>query len=382
MMKKVIYGAVCIVLAFIGVLLAVNFLGPLLVDQPKYIYYGAIALIGIIMAALGVLLAPRLGKVFEKNTEKIVAGFSAMSTAELISRIIGLITGLVIASLMSVFFARIDIVGPYIAIVFALLLVYLGWRVGGKIGTDGIHFRSREPHPAAPRPSSARRSRSAETAEKKWQCPPKILDTSVIIDGRIADIYRTGFLEGELVIANFVLEELRHIADSSDNLKRNRGRSGLDTLNRLREQFSANITISEQDYPKLAEVDSKLLRLAQEMNGVVVTNDFNLNKVARLQGMTVLNINELANAVKPIVLPGEEMSALVIKEGKEANQGVAYLDDGTMIVVENGVRYVGMQIFVIVTSILQTAAGRMIFARPKLDKKGQVIEIKNEYHRQ
>ena len=207
-----------------------------------------------------------------------------------------------------------------------------------------------------------------------------MLDTSVIIDGRIADIYRTGFLEGELVIANFVLEELRHIADSSDNLKRNRGRGGLDTLNRLREQFSSNIIITEQDYPKIAEVDSKLLRLAQDLNGVVVTNDFNLNKVAKLQGMKVLNINELANAVKPIVLPGEEMSALVIKEGKEANQGVAYLDDGTMIVVENGARYVGMQIFVIVTSILQTAAGRMVFARPKLDNKGQIIEINNEYN--
>lgn len=202
----------------------------------------------------------------------------------------------------------------------------------------------------------------------------------MIIDGRIADIYRTGFMEGDLVIANFVLEELRHIADSSDNLKRNRGRGGLDTLNRMREQFSAHIIITEQDYPKIAEVDSKLLRLAHDLNGVVVTNDFNLNKVARLQGMEVLNINELANAVKPIVLPGEEMSALVIKEGKEANQGVAYLDDGTMIVVENGARYVGMQIFVIVTSILQTAAGRMIFARPKLDNKGQVIEIKNEYN--
>lgn len=374
MMKKLVYGAVSIILAFIGVLLAVKLLGPLLIDKPKYIYYGAIALIGLIMAILGVIFAPHLGKSFEKVTERIVAGFSAMATAEIISRIIGLITGLIIASLIGIFLARIDIIGTYIAIIIALLMAYLGWRVGGKVATDGLVPRNKEQHY---QPS---RKLRLENTEKKWRIPPKVLDTSVIIDGRIADIYRTGFLEGELVIANFVLEELRHIADSSDNLKRNRGRGGLDTLNRLREQFSSNIIITEQDYPKIAEVDSKLLRLAQDLNGVVVTNDFNLNKVAKLQGMKVLNINELANAVKPIVLPGEEMSALVIKEGKEANQGVAYLDDGTMIVVENGARYVGMQIFVIVTSILQTAAGRMVFARPKLDNKGQIIEINNEYN--
>lgn len=374
MMKKLVYGAVSIILAFIGVLLAVKLLGPLLIDQPKYIYYGAIALIGLIMAILGVIFAPHLGKSFEKVTERIVAGFSAMATAEIISRIIGLITGLIIASLIGIFLARIDIIGTYIAIIIALLMAYLGWRVGGKVATDGLVPRNKEQH------YQPNRKLRLENTDKKWRIPPKVLDTSVIIDGRIADIYRTGFLEGELVIANFVLEELRHIADSSDNLKRNRGRGGLDTLNRLREQFSSNIIITEQDYPKIAEVDSKLLRLAQDLNGVVVTNDFNLNKVAKLQGMKVLNINELANAVKPVVLPGEEMSALVIKEGKEANQGVAYLDDGTMIVVENGARYVGMQIFVIVTSILQTAAGRMVFARPKLDNKGQIIEINNEYN--
>ena len=374
MMKKLVYGAVSIILAFIGVLIAVKLLGPLLIDKPKYIYYGAIALIGLVMAILGVILAPHLGKSFEKVTERIVAGFSAMGTTEIISRIIGLITGLIIASLIGIFLAKIDIIGTYIAIIIALLMAYLGWRVGGKVATDGLVPRNKEQHY---QPS---RKLRLENTDKKWRIPPKVLDTSVIIDGRIADIYRTGFLEGELVIANFVLEELRHIADSSDNLKRNRGRGGLDTLNRLREQFSSNIIITEQDYPKIAEVDSKLLRLAQYLNGVVVTNDFNLNKVAKLQGMKVLNINELANAVKPIVLPGEEMSALVIKEGKEANQGVAYLDDGTMIVVENGARYVGMQIFVIVTSILQTAAGRMVFARPKLDNKGQIIEINNEYN--
>ncbi|MEG1998086.1 MAG: TRAM domain-containing protein [Clostridiales bacterium] len=188
----------------------------------------------------------------------------------------------------------------------------------------------------------------------------------MIIDGRIADICQTGFLEGEMIVANFVLEELRHIADSSDSLKRNRGRGGLDILNWMRNEFVNRIIITEKDYPDIAEVDSKLLKLAQDLHGVVVTNDFNLNKVAQLQGMKVLNINELSNAVKPVVLPGEEMTVTVIKEGKETGQGVAYLDDGTMIVVENGRRYVGKNIQVVVTSILQTAAGRMVFAKPAI----------------
>ena len=364
MMKKLVYGAVSLILAFIGVLLAVKLLGPLLVDKPAYIYYGAIALIGLVMAIVGVIIAPHLGKSFEKVTERIVAGFSAMAPAEIISRIIGLITGLIIASLSSIFLARIEIIGPYISIIIALLLAYLGWRVGGKVATDGILARNKEPHY---QPSRKFRS---ESMDKKWRIPPKILDTSVIIDGRIADIYRTGFMEGDLVIANFVLEELRHIADSSDNLKRNRGRGGLDTLNRMREQFSAHIIITEQDYPKIAEVDSKLLRLAHDLNGVVVTNDFNLNKVASVSGMKVLNLNDLAAALKPAVLAGEEMETTISKEGKEPGQGVGYMEDGTMIVVEGGRRHVGETVHVVVTTVIQTSAGRMIFSRLKEAREG------------
>ena len=198
---------------------------------------------------------------------------------------------------------------------------------------------------------------------------PKILDTSVIIDGRIADICKSGFIEGDLVIPGFVLEELRHIADSSDLLKRNRGRRGLDILNKIQKELEFKVQICERDYDDIAEVDSKLVRLAQDMKGKILTNDFNLNKVAELQGVTVLNINELANAVKPVVLPGEEMEVHVIKNGKEAGQGVAYLDDGTMIVVDGGKRHIGETIGVLVTSVLQTAAGRMIFAKPKTEEK-------------
>ncbi len=197
----------------------------------------------------------------------------------------------------------------------------------------------------------------------------KILDTSVIIDGRIADICKTGFIQGILVIPEFVLEELQHIADSSDLLKRNRGRRGLDILNKIQKELDVKVLIYEGDFEEVTEVDSKLVRLAKLLGGKVVTNDFNLNKVCELQGVSVLNINDLANAVKPVVLPGEEIVVQVIKDGKEYGQGVAYLDDGTMIVVEGGRECIGTTIEVMVTSVLQTSAGRMIFAKPKLLEK-------------
>jgi uncharacterized protein YacL len=197
------------------------------------------------------------------------------------------------------------------------------------------------------------------------QAAPKILDTSVIIDGRISDITRSGFLEGDLIVPGFVLEELQHIADSSDVLKRNRGRRGLDILNKIQKEPYSTVRILEQDYEDVTEVDTKLVKLAKELNGKVVTNDYNLNKVCELHGVPVLNINELANSVKPVVLPGEELKVNVIKDGKEQGQGVAYLDDGTMIVVDGGRRYIGQTVGVLVTSVLQTAAGRMIFAKPK-----------------
>lgn len=200
---------------------------------------------------------------------------------------------------------------------------------------------------------------------------PKLLDTSVIIDGRIADICQTAFLEGTLIIPMFVLEELQHIADSSDALKRNRGRRGLDVLNRLQKEIDVDVEMYDGDFEEIQEVDSKLVKLAKVMDGIVVTNDFNLNKVCEFQNVPVLNINDLANAVKPVVLPGEELVVQVIKDGKEQNQGVAYLDDGTMIVVEEGRNYIHQTIDVLITSVLQTSAGRMIFAKPKALEKVQ-----------
>jgi uncharacterized protein YacL len=204
--------------------------------------------------------------------------------------------------------------------------------------------------------------------EKQGKKSYKILDTSVIIDGRIADIAETGFLDGVIVIPQFVLRELQLVADSADSLKRNRGRRGLDILQRLQKVSSLQIQIVEDDFPTIREVDMKLIELAKLYEGKIVTNDFNLNKVAQLQGVEVLNINELANSLKPIVLPGETMRVFILKEGKEYNQGVAYLDDGTMVVVDNARKVIGKTIDISVTSVLQTTAGKMIFG--KWDERG------------
>jgi uncharacterized protein YacL len=192
---------------------------------------------------------------------------------------------------------------------------------------------------------------------------PKILDTSVIIDGRVADICETGFIEGTFVIPQFILHELQHVADSPDPIKRTRGKRGLEILHRIQKQVDVDVKIVEQDFPRIKEVDAKLVELAKKMGAKIITNDSNLNKVAELQGVDVLNINQLTNALKPIVLPGEDIGVKVIKEGKEPGQGVAYLDDGTMVVIENAVKHLGKNIDVTVTQILQTTAGRMIFAK-------------------
>jgi uncharacterized protein YacL len=191
----------------------------------------------------------------------------------------------------------------------------------------------------------------------------RILDTSVIIDGRIADLCETGFMDGTLVIPQFVLKELQLVADSADSMKRNRGRRGLDILQKVQKMSGVEVTISDADYPEVREVDLKLIELARSLLGKIVTNDFNLNKVAQLRGVEVLNINELANALKPVVLPGEIMKVFILKEGKEVNQGVAYLDDGTMVVVDNARRLISKTIDIVVTSVLQTTAGKMIFGR-------------------
>ena len=368
-MKRIIYALISIVLSVIAILLAINFLSPLLQDLSTPAYYAILIGIGAVVLVCCLLLTPRVGRWMERITDRLVAATAVLSSAEIISCAIGLIIGLIIASLVGFALAQIEIIGAYLSLLAVLICGYAGAMVGYRKRDDFSALLRHQERPSLDRKEKETRPKSS------GRLTPKILDTSVIIDGRIAEIYRTGFLEGDLVVANFVLEELRHIADSSDSLRRARGRAGLDRLNAMREEFDSRIIITKKDYSDETEVDMKLLRLAADLHGVVVTNDFNLNKVAQLQGVRVLNINALSNAVKPIVLPGEEMEALVVKEGKEINQGVAYLDDGTMIVVENGRRLIGKQIQVIVTSILQTAAGRMIFARPKFGKNGEVLEV-------
>jgi len=316
-----------------------------------------LALATLIAALIGYSLAQRLINFIIQSMRWLEGRLQRTPAQEVISGSIGLIVGLIIANLLGVSFFHLPLVGPYIPMVGSLIFGYLGWSLGTKRKEEiwGLfNF--------IPRWGGKEREKGKGESGKSGS---KVLDTSVIIDGRIADIIKSGFIEGTMVIPSFVLEELRHIADSSDLLKRNRGRRGLDILNKIRKEMAVQVKVLEIDYDDLAEVDSKLVRLAQKLAAPILTNDYNLNKVAELQGVRVLNINELANAVKPVVLPGEEMTVQVIKDGKEIGQGVAYLDDGTMIVVENGRRFIGQTIAVLVTSVLQTAAGRMIFARPK-----------------
>ncbi|MEC3883840.1 TRAM domain-containing protein [Halobacillus litoralis] len=281
--------------------------------------------------------------------------------ADLLFGSLGLIVGLIIAYLINIPVQdiQIQVVNQVVPIFLTFLLGYFGFQVGFKRKDEFLNLVSRKEK----KPEEELQEDS--TLDPALIPKRKILDTSVIIDGRIADICDTHFLEGTIVIPQFVLEELQHIADSSDGLKRNRGRRGLDVLNRLQKDLPVNVEIYEGDFEDIQEVDSKLVKLAKVMDGIVVTNDFNLNKVCEFQNVQVLNINDLANAVKPVVLPGEEMTIQVIKDGKEQNQGVAYLDDGTMIVVEEGKDFIGKTIEVVVTSVLQTSAGRMIFAKPK-----------------
>ncbi|PKM79661.1 MAG: PIN domain nuclease [Firmicutes bacterium HGW-Firmicutes-14] len=319
--------------------------------------YGFMGIAAAASGLMGVFLAPSIVEGFIRVTLWLEQILNKMSIQEIVGGVVGLIIGLIIATLLGAAVSWLPWIGGFLKVFVTLVLGYVGVSVGMKRKEELLGF--------LPRFSKDKPTKTeAKTAQSS-----KILDTSVIIDGRIADICKSGFIEGPLVIPGFILEELRHIADSSDLLKRNRGRRGLDILNKIRKELDVMVKIHEQDFEELSEVDSKLVKLAQVLNGKIITNDYNLNKVAELQGVKVLNINELANALKPVVLPGEEMTVQIIKDGKEIGQGVAYLDDGTMIVVDSGKKHIGQTIGVIVTSVLQTAAGRMIFAKPKAAEK-------------
>lgn len=278
-----------------------------------------------------------------------------VSTRDLLSVVSGLFIGLAVAHLLALGYMSVELEFfheiSYIVLPLVYHLVGFAVMMFFYVNNEDITFFDKIV------PSSAS---TADTTVSY-----KILDTSVIIDGRISDICDTGFVEGILVIPNFVLNELQTIADSADSIKRNRGRRGLDILNKMQKDQRIKVKISDVDFNDIPEVDAKLVQLAKVMDAKVVTNDFNLNKVAEFHGVKVLNINQLSNALKPVVLPGEEMKVALIKEGKDQNQAIGYLDDGTMVVVENGRRRMSQEVDVVVTSVLQTTAGRMIFSRLK-----------------
>lgn len=303
----------------------------------------------LLFCALFYFISAKIIEFLGDFIDKFETRIQNITLSELLICAIGLIIGLIVANLISIPILKIDILGVTLAVFINIFLGCAGVALALRKKNDNIFdfFKN-----------------TKNISEKSHIRQPKILDTSTIIDGRILDICSCGFMDGELIVPSFVLEELRHIADSADGTRRARGRRGLDILNLLQKDSNYIVKIEELEYKDIQEVDEMLLKASLERKGKLVTTDYNLSKVARLRGIEVLNINDLANAVKPIALPGEEMNVQVIKDGKEAGQGVAFLDDGTMIVVEGGKKYLGETIQVMVTSVLQTSAGRLIFAKP------------------
>ncbi|HXX78423.1 MAG TPA: PIN domain-containing protein, partial [Ktedonobacteraceae bacterium] len=296
------------------------------------------------------------------------------AASDLLAAVIGLIVGLIISVLLGIPLSNLPAnLGHILPFVGAVVFSCLGVAIAVQRKNDIMHLfqsgfiprRTRERDREREREDERAKEREKESASQLQPVTQILLDTSAIIDGRIADISQTGFVSGALIVPRFVLNELQHIADSADTMRRNRGRRGLEMLNRLQKDATVPIEITDADVDGIIEVDSKLVKLAQILHCPIITNDFNLNRVAELQGVKVLNINELANAVKPVLLPGEDIVIKIIQDGKELGQGVGYLDDGTMIVVEGGRQYMGSTIEVSVTRVLQTVAGRMIFAHPK-----------------
>ncbi len=306
----------------------------------------------ILIAGAGALIAPLFSKWVIYTAGWLNRAYHQLGFAELLLGFLGLILGLLVAYLINIAanLASIPIVGPLIPFVLAVLFAYIGLTL--------FLSKKEELSGLLPLSSLTRDRLRSRKSDRRY-----LLDTNVIIDGRVVEVLKSGIIDGVVVIPSFVLSELQYVADSTDPIRRARGRRGLDTLNRIQKESPVKIDFQEI---KLSgePVDQKLIKLAKSTNATLITNDFNLVQVARLQMLNVINLNELSNALKPVVLPGEEIQITITKEGKESNQGVGYLDDGTMVVVEEGKRHIGETIALVVTSILQTSAGRMIFARP------------------
>lgn len=360
-------GILKIIFIVVGAVIGYGVYNKFYFIPDSYIYYDILFQILAIAGGgtIGFLLSFLFNTKIQSLFLEVAYHLQKIPTQNFAAATIGLIIGLVIANLLAYSLSFIPIIGSYLPIVLSVILGILGINMGIHKKDEIINFFGYF--------RNFNKIRSKENIKNFVH--PKILDTSVIIDGRILDICQTEFLEGDLIIPRFVLSELQHIADSSDSLKRNRGRRGLDILNKMTKIRKNRIKIVGKDYNEPREVDAKIIKLAKEIKAKVITNDYNLNKVAQLEGIFVLNINDLSNALKAVILPGEEINTQIIKEGKEPEQGIAYLDDGTMIVVEDGHKYIGEKVNVLVTSILQTPAGRMIFGRVK-----SVIDIRsNEF---
>lgn len=307
--------------------------------------YGAWVGLIVVGVGLGYLLGGVIGKWLSERMKALDRAADRRSAAELIVAALGLIVGLVVAALAGIAVSRLPKVGVYLAVVVALVVAYVFMRIGARRHVDILRLVGIRPRQQLP------------------PVPPRLIDTSAIIDGRLVDVVKTHFLSGQMVVPTFVLDELQRVADSSDPLKRARGRRGLELVEELKASANGGFMVRERDYDDVEGVDAKLVRLAQELGAEIITTDFNLNKVASIQGVEVLNLNDLANALKPAVLPGEAMKVKIIREGREYEQGIGYLADGTMIVVEGGKGLVGQEVEVEVTSVLQSSSGKMIFTK-------------------
>ena len=366
MPEKVLKAIFILLFSVLGIVLSTQTEPLLTAVIPKNVLTETI--LGITILSLGVMLiggilGALVGRVISSYlisslfafTSRVEKSLLLISTQDLIIGTLGLFAGLIIANLVGLAFGSIPYIGPYVSVALSIILGYIGMHltISKKAEIAGwFHFKA-----------------ESGTKQKKKKVG-KLLDTNIIIDGRILNIYQSGFLEGPIIVPVFVLEELQKIADSADVLKRNRGRRGLDILNQIKKKSKDELIILTEDFEEINEVDSKLVKLARTHGYKIITNDYNLNKVAELQGVAVLNINELIIALKPAVIPGEEVYVQLVKNGKEEGQGVAFLDDGTMIVVENGSQFIGQEIPVIIASVLQTKAGQIIFA--KADRKSVV----------
>lgn len=372
MLNRVLRITIVVVFAVTGLILT-EYLLPYISDYFDYKFYGngffGIAFTTIVSGSVGIFvfgsmgmaLAPVIIRKMTSWTEKIAILLARVPTSDIMVITFGIAIGLVLANLLGGPFSHLPIIGPYIPLIFSVVLSMVGAKVALRKHQDIVGFfdRSLPSLKGAVKPAAVKDAYDSDLV----YCDNKLLDTSVIIDGRIGDILKTGFLEGFMIVPKFVIRELQTLADSSDGLKRGKGRRGLDLLHEIQMENPERVFVDDTDSPELEGVDAKLVKLAQQKQWIIVTNDFNLNKVAEIQGIDVLNINDLANAVKQMVVPGENINVFLLREGKEAGQAIAYFEDGTMIVVDNGRRFIGSSVMAEVTSVLQTSAGRMVFAK-------------------